>query len=57
MTNWFKRTGDARLERCCTEGCGGQATERLEAGGVASNYCSGCRAKIEQAADGETEGK
>jgi hypothetical protein len=44
---WFKLTGDARIGRCATEGCGGQPTERLEAGGIASNYCSGCREKIE----------
>lgn len=44
---WFKLSGDARLGRCTTEGCGGQPTERLEAGGTGSNYCSGCRAKIE----------
>lgn len=29
------------------EGCGGQPTSRLEAGGVGSNYCSGCRGYIE----------
>jgi hypothetical protein len=44
---WFKLSGDARLGRCATEGCGGQPTERLEAGGVGSNYCSGCRSLIE----------
>lgn len=45
---WFKLTGDERInQRCTTEDCGGQVTERLEANGVGSNYCSGCRAKIE----------
>lgn len=44
---WFKLTGDERLGRCASEGCGGQPTSRLEADGVGSNYCSGCRAKIE----------
>lgn len=43
---WFDLTGDARLGRCATEGCGGQPTARLEAGGVGSNYCSGCAASI-----------
>ena len=45
--SWFKLTGDARLGRCASEGCGGQPTERLESGGVGSDYCSGCREKIE----------
>ena len=45
---WFKLTGDERInQRCATEGCGGQPTSRLEADGVGSNYCSGCRTKIE----------
>lgn len=44
---WFNLRGDSRLGRCDTEGCGGQPTFRLEAGGVGSNYCSGCKAKIE----------
>lgn len=48
---WFKLTGDARLGRCTTDGCGGQPTSRLEAGGVGSDYCSGCRATIEAAED------
>jgi len=43
---WFKLSGDARLGRCATEGCGGQPTWRLEAGGVGSNYCSGCTVDI-----------
>lgn len=43
---WFELRGDARLGRCATEGCGGQPTWRLEAGGVGSDYCSGCREKI-----------
>jgi hypothetical protein len=44
---WFDLKGDERLGRCASEGCGGQPTFRLEASGVGSNYCSGCRAKIE----------
>jgi hypothetical protein len=44
---WFKLTGDERLGRCATEGCGGQPTSRFEGGGVGSSYCSGCRDKIE----------
>lgn len=44
---WFDLSGDERLGRCATKGCGGQPTSRLEAGGVGSNYCSGCKAKIE----------
>ena len=43
---WFKLTGDERLKQCATEGCGGQPAWRLEAGGVGSNYCSGCKAEI-----------
>lgn len=43
---WFDLTGDARLGRCATENCGGQAVFRLEAGGVGSNYCSGCHSMI-----------
>lgn len=46
MGQWFDLSGDARLGSCATEGCGGQPTKRLEAGGVGSNYCSGCAAKI-----------
>jgi hypothetical protein len=46
---WFDLTGDARLGRCASEGCGGQPTFRLEADGVGSNYCSGCRERIEDA--------
>lgn len=44
---WFELKGDARLGRCATERCGGQPTSRLESDGIGSNYCSGCRAKIE----------
>lgn len=43
---WFALKGDERLGRCATEGCGGQPIYRLEAGGVGSNYCSGCQAAI-----------
>jgi hypothetical protein len=52
---WFDLKGDARLGRCATENCGGQPTSRLEAGGVGSDYCSGCRAKIENAAHLDAE--
>ena len=45
---WFELKGDARLGQCATEACGGQPTSRLEADGVGSNYCSGCRDKIER---------
>ena len=45
---WFELKGDERLGRCATEGCGGQPSSRLEASGVGSNYCSGCRSKIEE---------
>lgn len=44
---WFKLSGDERLGRCATDGCGGQPTSRMEYGGVGSNYCSGCRHNIE----------
>lgn len=44
---WFELSGDARLGQCTTDGCGGAPTSRLEADGVGSNYCSGCRSKIE----------
>lgn len=48
---WFNLKGDARLGRCASEGCGGQPTWRLEAGGVGSNYCSGCRVQFQGASD------
>src|SRR5438067_1886933 len=41
---WFELKGDARLGRCASEGCGGQPIWRLEADGIGSNYCSGCKA-------------
>lgn len=44
---WFRLRGDARLGRCTSEGCGGQPMWRLEAGGVGSDYCSGCRQQID----------
>lgn len=43
---WFQLQGDRRLGACSTEGCGGQPTWRLEAGGVGSDYCSGCKEKL-----------
>jgi hypothetical protein len=46
---WFELKGDVRLTQCASEGCGGQPTWRLEAEGVGSNYCSGCKARIEHA--------
>lgn len=45
---WFELKGDKRLGRCATEGCGGQPIFRLETHGVGSDYCSGCRARIER---------
>lgn len=46
--SWFELKGDGRImQRCATQGCGGQPTLRLEAEGVGSNYCSGCAEKIE----------
>ena len=57
---WFRLTGDERLGRCAADGCGGQPTWRLEAGGVGSNYCSGCKGQIDftmaAAADEEKHG-
>ncbi len=44
---WFALTGDERLGRCATQGCGGQPTSRFEYRGIGSNFCSGCRAAIE----------
>jgi len=44
--NWFALSGDARLGVCATDACGGQPAYRLEAGGVGSNYCSGCAERI-----------
>ena len=43
---WFELKGDERLKRCESEGCFGQQTWRLEADGIGTNYCSGCRANI-----------
>lgn len=44
---WFELKGDQRLTmRCATKDCGGQPTWRLEAGGVGSYYCPGCKAKL-----------
>lgn len=48
---WFELKGDARLKQCASEGCGGQQTWRLEAGGTASNYCSGCKARMDRPSD------
>jgi hypothetical protein len=45
---WFKLSGDARLGHCDSEKCGGQPTWRLEADGVGSNYCSGCKEIIDR---------
>lgn len=44
---WFKLGNDERLKRCATDRCGGQPTWRLESDGVGSNYCSGCKERIE----------
>lgn len=48
---WFELKGDERLKSCASENCGGQSTWRLEADGNGSNYCSGCKARIDQFAD------
>ena len=46
---WFELKGDERIrERCASEGCPGGPTYRLEAEGIGSNYCSGCKAMIEE---------
>ena len=45
---WFELTGDQRLGRCATEKCGGQPTFLLESEGVGSNYCSGCKERIDR---------
>jgi hypothetical protein len=42
---WFALEGDEQGS-CATEGCGGQPGYRLEAGGVGSNYCYRCYAKL-----------
>ena len=45
---WFELQGDERItERCASDGCGGQPTWRLEKDGCGSDYCSGCKAKID----------
>lgn len=46
--NWFQLKGDARLGRCASQKCGAQPTWRLEAGGTGSDYCSGCKEKIDR---------
>ena len=38
---------------CATEGCWGIPFHRLEVDGVGSNYCSGCRAVIEDDAEND----
>lgn len=43
----FRISGDERLKACATERCGGAPSWRLEADGVGSNYCSGCKSKID----------
>ena len=44
---WFALKGDERLGRCATEGFVGQPTYRLEAEGIGSHYCSGCRTRLD----------
>ncbi len=51
---WFALKGDERLGRCATEECCGQPIYRLEAGGVGSNYCSGCYAAIKRKPESAT---
>lgn len=49
---WFELKGDERInERCASENCPGQPTWRLEADGVGSNFCSGCKEHIENTCD------
>lgn len=49
---WFELKGDSRAtQRCATEGCGGQATWRMEAHGIGAEYCSGCKAEIDRPAE------
>ena len=44
---WFLLRRDERItHRCATEDCGGQVTWKLEASGVGSFYCDGCKTKI-----------
>ncbi len=46
---WFDLPTEHRAGReCASAGCGEQATARLEAGGVGSDYCSDCVAKIDE---------
>ena len=45
---WFELKGDKRLGICMSENCGGQPAWRLEAGGIGSDYCSGCKEAIER---------
>ena len=45
---WFKLSGDDRItKRCASAECAGQPTWRLEAHDVGSDYCSGCKDKID----------
>lgn len=45
---WTKLEPGAHVAMwCASEGCWGIPFHRLEVDGVCSNYCSGCRAKIE----------
>lgn len=44
---WFALHDDERLtKRCATEACGGQPTWKLEADGIGSYYCSGCKDQL-----------
>ena len=36
------------VRECTTEGCTTNAHHEMDVGGVASNYCSTCKAKIEK---------
>lgn len=46
---WFALAGDERItKRCATKDCGGQPTWRLEADGVGSDYCSGCKLTVSE---------
>ena len=50
---WFRLQGNRFMDRCASDGCSKQPTWRLDAGGAGSEFCSGCKEKLEatQASD------
>lgn len=44
---WVEFKGDAELDLCASDGCGGKPTSRFEINGIGSNYCYACRERIE----------